>query len=123
MEGIFAGFVKTYGTVGSLVFIGIIIWFFLREIKKDLALMQASVSSMRDELLREIQELRDLSNARDDAIMEELKSMEEEIRFIHKEYLRKEDHYRDLGGWRAEFRDMQERIDAIYKLVLSTKER
>ena len=111
MESIAAKLLGEYGVIPVFVLICVILWFFLREIKKEVSGIKTSVTSS-------IQDLEQRSDEQDEKILKELSRLDNEVRYIQKEYLRKEDHYKDMGGWRTDVNRLENRMDSFFKRML-----
>ena len=97
METIVAKLLGEYGMVPMVALIIIILWFFLREIKKEVGGVKGSVDEMKTDLLKQIEELEQKSDAGDEKIACRLQEIELDMKYIEREYVRREDHYKDPG--------------------------
>jgi predicted Abi (CAAX) family protease len=53
-----------------------------------------------------------------DDFEEEMKSIRNDIEYIKREYVKKEDYYQDLSGWRSELGRVIERIDKMMEMIV-----
>lgn len=97
-----AGVVSVIGIVPTLAIVCICGFFIYREMMKKLNSLDNSISSLRQH-----------SDERDKEIFERLEKAETEIKIIEKEFLTKEQHYRDFEGWKTELHDLRAVINEM----------
>ena len=118
MESTFIKLIGEFGMVPTLLIIIAVVWFMLREIKKEVAGLNKGLEKVQAELCRKIDNLQEHSDEKDEELKKEFCRLEERVAFVEKEYVTKEDHYQDLGGWREEIRESHRKIDNISRLFL-----
>jgi uncharacterized coiled-coil protein SlyX len=47
-----------------------------------------------------------------------VEKLEEKIDAMHEEFITKEDHYRDISGWRGEIHKLDSKIDRLMEKLL-----
>lgn len=112
MESLFVSLFREYGILPVFLFLIAILWFLLREIKNEFKLIKTSLKNDIDKLKDELEKFKQSSDAKDEKLTGMITQLENRIACVEKEYVSKNDHYRDLGGWREELRE-------IRKLILS----
>ena len=79
------------------------IWFFMREIKSEFRELRSEISDIK----KELDEAKKSSSHRDQKLQEMIDELRERIAGIERDYVTKEDHYKDLGGWREEIKEIR----------------
>jgi len=102
--------------VPTLLILIAIVWFLLREIKKEVAGINKGLETVKEDLCKRIDSLQEHSDKKDEELKQELCKLGERISYVEKEYITKETHYQDLGGWREEIRESHRKIDRVSQL-------
>ncbi len=50
-----------------------------------------------------------------------VEKLEEKIDAMHDEFITKEDHYRDISGWRGEIHRLEDRIERFFEKIMEAK--
>jgi hypothetical protein len=50
-----------------------------------------------------------------------VEKLENKIDVMHDEFITKEDHYRDISGWRGEIHRLEDKIERLIEKVLEAK--
>lgn len=132
-----AGLVTAIGLVPTLIILGIIAFFIIREVKKEnLATRNAvagleqktgaQIEALKKDTAQKIEELKAHSDEKDKAISERFVALEKEVKFIQLDYISKEQHYQDTEGWKAETQGIRQEVTKlpleILKIINSTKD-
>lgn len=132
-----AGLVTAIGLVPTLIILGIIAFFIIREVKKEnLATRNAvagleqktgaQIEALKKDTAQKIEELKSHSDEKDKAITERFVALEKEVKFIQLDYISKEQHYQDTEGWKAETQGIRQEVTKlpleILKIINSTKD-
>lgn len=103
--------INQFGIIPTLIILIMMVWFLLREIKKEVRRLTESNEVTRRDFLQKIEELKAHSDVHDREIAESVDGLEDRVTGIEREYLTREDHYKDMGGWREELREMRRTLD------------
>ncbi len=96
------GLVATIGLVPTLLIVGVAMFFIFREIRKNMA----SFSKKLDYQDKKI-------DAVEKAVEAKITDMENSIKYIEREYLTKEQHYKDIEGWKTEVQSLHNQINRL----------
>lgn len=132
-----AGLVTAIGLVPTLIILGVIAFFIIREVKKENEATRKAVTGLKQETLSQItalkeetaQKLEDLkkhSDEKDKTLTERFTELEKEVKCIQMDYITKEQHYQDTEGWKAETQGIRQEVTKlpleILKLLKTTKD-
>ena len=123
----------TLGISGTLIVMGVIAFFVIREVKKSNELTQKAVDSLKTTTANQIKELREStekkfaalqehSDAHDKAIEKRLEQAEKDIKFLEKDGVTKEMLYRETEGWRSEIQLVRAEISKLPFEILNLTE-
>ena len=84
------GLVSAIGIVPTLLICGVVLFFILRELKKEHKQTIESISSLRKH-----------SDAKDAELKQRIEDVENDLKYTKTETMSKEDHYRDVEGWKS----------------------
>lgn len=105
-----------YGTTPSLIALAAMVGFLVKSLKENQEKDEIRHKDLTDTLKKELDKI----NARIDAINSEMASEIQSIRLqlaqIERDYLPREEHYRDFSGWRAEIHRIGDRLDKIMEI-------
>ncbi len=104
MDNTVLDIIAQIGTIPTLIMLILVVWFLLREIKKEVQGLRSDFDQKTAELKRDIQDLKEHSDDQDRKIMDELSSLDHRVSCVEKDCVTREEHYRDIGGWREEVR-------------------
>lgn len=101
MEGVavtnqLVGLIASIGIAPTIVICGLIVFFVIREMKKE-----------NSNTRRSIAELMERSDSSDKSISTDVDDVKKQIQTIQQEYVTKEQHYRDLEGWKSEIGELR----------------
>lgn len=111
MDRAFLSLINQFGIIPTLILLIMVVWFLLREIKKEVRTITDSNESIKRDLTERIEELKTHSDEHDKEIAESVEHIRNRIGSIEREYVTREDHYKDMGGWREELREMRRTLD------------
>ena len=123
----------TLGISGTLIVMGVIAFFVIKEVKKANELTQKAVDSLKTSTANQIKELRETtekkfaalqehSDAHDKAIEKRLEQAEKDIKFLEKDGVTKEMLYRETEGWRSEIQRVRAEISKLPFEILKLTE-
>lgn len=123
----------TLGISGTLIVMGVIAFFVIKEVKKANELTQKAVDSLKTSTANQIKELRETtekkfaalqehSDAHDKAIEKRLEQAEKDIKFLEKDGVTKEMLYRETEGWRNEIQLVRAEISKLPFEILNLTE-
>lgn len=130
MEGLSAvkeiiSFVNEFGLIPLLLVVCIIFYFLNRDNKKSFEKIETSISSLKDS----ISNVKELSDEEDKTIrstldnkfnllMEQISFLGKEIDYVGRDYVTKEQHYKDIEGWKSEINYLRKETSRMpYELV------
>lgn len=93
------GLVSAIGIVPTLLICGVVLFFILRELKKEHKQTMDSISSLRKH-----------SDAKDDELKQQIEAVENDLKFTQSETMSKEDHYRDVEGWKSSIDNLTQTV-------------
>ena len=104
MEGLgvtkeLVGLVSAIGIVPTVLICGVVLFFIIRELKKEHLQTMESITALKKH-----------SDAKDDELKEKIEAVENDLKYTQSETMSKEDHYRDVEGWKSS-------IDILTKTV------
>lgn len=123
----------TLGISGTLIVMGVIAFFVIKEVKKANELTQKAVDSLKTSTANQNKELREStekkfatlqehSDAHDKAIEKRLEQAEKDIKFLEKDGVTKEMLYRETEGWRNEIQLVRAEISKLPFEILNLTE-
>ncbi len=110
MESIFASIFREYGVIPTLLLLIAILWFLVREIKNEFKTIKFSLEKEISGLRNDLEKFKKSSDEKDEKLAEMIDMLKDRIASIEKEYVSRNDHYRDLGGWRMEVKEIRDLI-------------
>lgn len=130
MEGLSAvketmTFVNEFGFIPFLLVVCIIFYFLNKDNKKSFEKIDRSLSSLK-ETISNVKEksdeadriTREVFDKKNDKIMEQLALLSKEIDYIGTAYIPKEQHYKDIEGWKAEINYLRQETNRMpYELM------
>ncbi len=96
--------ITTIGVVPAVLIVVLCLFFVFREVKKQLALLEEALGTQKKNAKDQDDKLIEIINKHDDA-----------IKYIERNYIEKEQHYRDFEGWKAEIQKVSDLIINLYK--------
>ncbi|MBO5850118.1 MAG: hypothetical protein J6Q47_02435 [Paludibacteraceae bacterium] len=95
MEGLglskeLVGLISAIGIIPTLLICGVVLFFIIRELKKEHKQTMDSISSLRKH-----------SDSKDDELKQQIEAVENDLKYTQSETMSKEDHYRDVEGWKS----------------------
>lgn len=130
MEGVAAaksieGLITAIGLPATIIVLGVIAFFIIREVKKENEATRKSISSFKEETNKKFDELKAYSDERDKPLKEAIESLEKEVKYIQHDYVTKAEHYQDTEGWKTELQGIRQEVTKlpleILKLVKQTE--
>lgn len=134
----------TLGISGTLIVMGVIAFFVIKEVKKANELTQNAVDSLKVSTANQIKELKDStanqikelknstekkfadlqahSDAHDEAIEKRLEQAENDIKYLEQNGVTKEMLYRETEGWRSEIQLVRTEISKLPFEILKLTE-
>lgn len=94
-----AGLVTAIGIVPTLIIVAVIVFFVLREFKKQVSGVGNSIDRLRAE-----------NAERDEKIIGRVESLEQEVKFVQRDYITKAEHYQDTEGWKTEIQGIRQEV-------------
>ncbi len=107
-------FLKDFGTIPMMFVLIIVVYLFLKDIRKGVDRASKNIEKTKNELLDKIAELKKHSDEKDADLKERLLDVERRLYVSQKENVTKEQFYKHLEGWRSD-------LDAIAKLIRGEK--
>lgn len=93
------GLVSAIGIVPTLLICGVVLFFIIRELKKEHKQTMDSISSLRKH-----------SDAKDDELKVKIEAVENDLKYTKTETMSKEDHYRDVEGWKSSIDNLTQTV-------------
>ncbi len=94
--------ITTLGISGTLIIMGVIAYFVIREVKKSNELTQQAIDDLKAH-----------SDAKDKELIARLEKAEKDIKFLEKDSVTKEMLYRETEGWRSEMQLVRAEISKL----------
>ena len=114
--------ITTLGISGTLIIMGVIAFFVIREVKKSNELTQNAVESLKKTTEKKIDDLKAHSDAKDTELIARLEKAEKDIKFLEKDSVTKEMLYRETEGWRSEMQLVRAEISKLPFEILKLTE-
>ncbi|MBO4706902.1 MAG: hypothetical protein J5647_14280 [Spirochaetaceae bacterium] len=114
--------ITTLGISGTLIIMGVIAYFVIREVKKSNELTQQAVDSLKKTTEKKIDDLKAHSDAKDKELIARLEKAEKDIKFLEKDSVTKEMLYRETEGWRSEMQLVRAEISKLPFEILKLTE-
>lgn len=136
--------ITTLGMSGTLILMGVIAFFVIREVKKEnnstrcsfegfksstdaqirkLAdSVPAQLNGFRESIEVRLDKLQEQSDARDRDIEKRLEKAEKDIKFLEKDFVTKEMLYRETEGWRSEIQLLGNQLNRLPFEILKLTE-
>ena len=99
---------RAIGPLAGAVILIVIAYFIIREVKKENERTRKSVEGLKGSFCKRM-----------DDQDEVIKALEDEVKYIQKEYITKEDHYRDTEGWKTEIQGVRKDMGELPLKILS----
>ena len=125
--------IATLGVSGTIIVMGVIAFFVIREVKKANEVTQKAVDSLKTSTANQIKELREStekkidelqahSDAKDKELVSRIEKAEKDIKFLEKDSVTKEMLYRETEGWRSEIQLVRAEISKLPFEILKLTE-
>ena len=125
--------IATLGVSGTIIVMGVIAFFVIKEVKKANEITQKAVDSLKTSTANQIQELREStekkidelqahSDAKDKELVSRIEKAEKDIKFLEKDSVTKEMLYRETEGWRSEIQLVRAEISKLPFEILKLTE-
>ena len=123
----------TLGMSGTLILMGVIAFFVIKEVKKANETTQKAVDSLKTSTANQINELKtstekkidDLqkhSDAKDKELISRVEKTEKDIKYLEQNGVTKEMLYRETEGWRSEIQLVRTEISKLPFEILKLTE-
>lgn len=109
------GIVSAIGIVPTILIGGVVLFFIIRELKKEHHQTIDSISSLKKH-----------SDEADKKLDEKINNVVKDIKYMQSESMTKEDHYRDVEGWKSSIDTLTQTVAnmplEILKVIQNFKE-
>lgn len=109
------GIVSAIGIVPTILICGVVLFFIIRELKKEHQQTIDSISSLKKH-----------SDEADKKLDEKINNVVKDIKYMQSESMTKEDHYRDVEGWKSSIDTLTQTVAnmplEILKVIQNFKE-
>ena len=109
------GLVSAIGILPSILICGVILFFIIREMKKEHRQTLESLTSLKKH-----------SDEEDKKLDLKIETVAKDVKFMQSETMSKEDHYRDVEGWKSSIDTLTQTVAnmplEILKVIQSFKE-
>ncbi len=112
----------TLGISGTLIVMGVIAFFVIREVKEANENTQKAVDSLKTSTEQKLDALKAHSDAKDKEIVSRLEQAEKDLKFLEKDAVTKEMLYRETEGWRSEIQLVRAEISKLPFEILKLTE-
>lgn len=112
----------TLGISGTIIVMGVIAFFVIREVKKANENTQKAVDSLKTSTEQKLDALKAHSDAKDKEIVSRLEQAEKDLKFLEKDAVTKEMLYRETEGWRSEIQLVRAEISKLPFEILKLTE-
>jgi hypothetical protein len=115
--------ISKYGTAPALLVIAAILAFQNRQMAETKKEQKAEIDALKTSLKAQFQEaLATLVKQQDERHKEHeeaIADLNQRVGCVERDYVSREEHYRDLSGWREEIRQLGERINSFVITIMS----
>lgn len=109
------GIVSAIGIVPTILICGVVLFFIIRELKKEHHQTIDSISSLKKH-----------SDEADKKLDDKINNVVKDIKYMQSESMTKEDHYRDVEGWKSSIDTLTQTVAnmplEILKVIQNFKE-
>jgi nitrogen fixation/metabolism regulation signal transduction histidine kinase len=109
------GLVSAIGIVPTILICGVVLFFIIRELKKEHHQTIDSISSLKKH-----------SDEADKKLDDKINNVVKDIKYMQSESMTKEDHYRDVEGWKSSIDTLTQTVAnmplEILKVIQNFKE-
>lgn len=109
------GIVSAIGIVPTILICGVVLFFIIRELKKEHHQTIDSISSLKKH-----------SDEADKKLDDKINNVVKDIKYMQSESMTKEDHYRDVEGWKSSIDTLTQTVSnmplEILKVIQNFKE-
>lgn len=109
------GLVSAIGIVPTILICGVVLFFIIRELKKEHHQTIDSISSLKKH-----------SDEADKRLDDKINNVVKDIKYMQTESMTKEDHYRDVEGWKSSIDTLTQTVAnmplEILKVIQNFKE-
>lgn len=109
------GIVSAIGIVPTILICGVVLFFIIRELKKEHHQTIDSISSLKKH-----------SDEADKKLDEKINNVVKDMKYMQSESMTKEDHYRDVEGWKSSIDTLTQTVAnmplEILKVIQNFKE-
>ena len=109
------GIVSAIGIVPTILICGVVLFFIIRELKKEHHQTIDSISSLKKH-----------SDEADKKLDEKINNVVKDIKYMQSESMTKEDHYREVEGWKSSIDTLTQTVAnmplEILKVIQNFKE-
>jgi hypothetical protein len=114
--------ISQYGTAPALLVIVAILAFQNRQMSETKKEQKSEIDALKASLSTQFQEtLAALAKKQDERHKEhesDISDLQERMGCVERDYVSREEHYRDLSGWREEIRQLGERINSFVITIM-----
>lgn len=109
------GLVSAIGIIPTILICGVVLFFIIRELKKEHHQTIDSISSLKKH-----------SDEADKKLDDKINNVVKDIKYMQSESMTKEDHYRDVEGWKSSIDTLTQTVAnmplEILKVIQNFKE-
>lgn len=104
-----------YGTAPALLSIAVAMGILLRKVNENALKDEERTTSLREFMQEQIATLKNDFTERATASDKRLEDLQSRISSVERDYLPREEHYREFSGWRAEINRLYDLIVSVFK--------
>jgi len=99
------GIYSLLGPTATIVVVGVVLFFILREMKRQTSDLKTSITSLKKQ-----------SDDADTKLADQLQKLDDKIDYVEKNSVSRETYYKDLGGWRTDISELRKLlVDSLTK--------
>lgn len=100
-------------TTPSLLILSIVVGGMWKQMKDNTKREEARYKELQRWMTDQIREIRETFEARTKEMGEALDQLAQRLTIVEREFLPREEHYRDFSGWRTEIHRVMDRLDRL----------
>ncbi|WP_304223092.1 hypothetical protein [Gracilinema caldarium] len=115
MEGLLTSLLQ-YGTTPSLIVLAFVVGLLVKKLEENAKKDDERAKILREELSKSINSLEEKFEERFVVHAKRMEELSNRISCVERDYLPREDHYKDTAGWRAE-------LNRIFDVIIRQMEK
>jgi hypothetical protein len=100
-----------YGSAPAIIFLAFLVGLLIKQLTENAKKDEGRDASLREFVATQVKDLEKRSEDRLAAQQESVYDLAQRLSCVERDYLPRDEHYRDFSGWRGEIRSLGKKID------------